>query len=125
MSTLKQSKVTSGEISNRLKLAEENERRISLARSRYLPVATRGAVLHFVLADLENLNPMYQFSLNWFINMFEQCIGVFDLTLSRDSTSEILSRDDEYMTLFVASDKAEMNCTTAMVGSGQSSKQCY
>lgn len=93
MSTLKQSKVTSGEIGNRLTLAEENERRISLARSRYLPVATRGAVLHFVLADLENLNPMYQFSLNWFINMFEQCIGMFDHTLSREFLSELSSSE--------------------------------
>lgn len=77
MSTLKQSKVMSSEIVKRLNLAEDNERRISNARRRYLPVATRGAVLHFVLADLENLNPMYQFSLEWFISMFEHCIGAY------------------------------------------------
>nr|XP_039247972.1 dynein heavy chain 6, axonemal-like [Styela clava] len=93
MSTLKQSKITSGEVSQRLKQAEENERRISHARSRYLPVATRGAVLQFVLADLEILNPMYQFSLSWFIKMFEQCIAhAHDTTNSSQPSSRRSSR---------------------------------
>uniref|UniRef100_H2YVP9 AAA+ ATPase domain-containing protein n=1 Tax=Ciona savignyi TaxID=51511 RepID=H2YVP9_CIOSA len=48
----------------------ENERRTEAARSRYMPVATRGAVLYFVVADLEVLNPMYQFSLQWFSEKF-------------------------------------------------------
>uniref|UniRef100_H2YVQ6 AAA+ ATPase domain-containing protein n=1 Tax=Ciona savignyi TaxID=51511 RepID=H2YVQ6_CIOSA len=43
--------------------------------SRYMPVATRGAVLYFVVADLEVLNPMYQFSLQWFSEKFILCIG--------------------------------------------------
>lgn len=85
IATLKQSKITSVEIVERLKLAEENERRISAARSRYLPVATRGAVLQFVLADLESLNAMYQFSLTWFIGMFQQCIGNSKSTTSISS----------------------------------------
>uniref|UniRef100_H2YVQ0 AAA+ ATPase domain-containing protein n=1 Tax=Ciona savignyi TaxID=51511 RepID=H2YVQ0_CIOSA len=46
-------------------------------RSRYMPVATRGAVLYFVVADLEVLNPMYQFSLQWFSEKFILCIGEF------------------------------------------------
>ena len=33
-------------------------------------VATRGAVLYFVLADLAGIDVMYQFSLSWFRNMF-------------------------------------------------------
>ncbi|XP_076809994.1 dynein axonemal heavy chain 6-like [Clavelina lepadiformis] len=72
--TLKQSKLTSAEVMERLRLSEENELRTDAARGRYLPVATRGAVLYFVLADLEILNPMYQFSLQWFTDMFIQCI---------------------------------------------------
>ena len=75
--TLKQSKLTSAEVMERLRLSEENELRTDAARGRYLPVATRGAVLYFVLADLEILNPMYQFSLQWFTDMFIQCICKF------------------------------------------------
>lgn len=76
--TLKQSKTTSSEVMQRLALSEENERRTEAARGRYMPVATRGAVLYFVLADLEVLNPMYQFSLQWFSEKFLQCISEFD-----------------------------------------------
>jgi len=75
ITTLKQSKLTSAEVLNRLQLSEENEAKTEAARGRYLPVATRGAVLYFVLADLEVLNSMYQFSLQWFTDKFLQCVG--------------------------------------------------
>ena len=38
-------------------------------------VATRGAVLYFVLADLAGVDFMYQFSLTWFQSMFVSCIN--------------------------------------------------
>ena len=75
ISTLRQSKLTSAEVMDRLKLSEENELKTEAARGRYMPVATRGAVLYFVVADLEVLSAMYQFSLQWFTDMFLQCIG--------------------------------------------------
>ena len=59
----------------RLQQSAENETKTEAARGRYLPVATRGAVLYFVLADLEVLNSMYQFSLQWFTEKFLQCVG--------------------------------------------------
>lgn len=37
-------------------------------------VATRGAVLYFVLAELSSINYMYQWSLPWFMNTFISCI---------------------------------------------------
>ena len=72
---LRKSDVTSEEVSDRLKASEKNEQRMEVARRKYLPVATRGAVLYFVIAELEGLNPMYQFSLQWFSLMFTKCIG--------------------------------------------------
>lgn len=39
-------------------------------------VATRGAVLYFVIADLAIIDVMYQFSLGGFQDMFRQCIGI-------------------------------------------------
>ena len=40
-----------------------------------LQVARRGAVLYFVLAELANMDVMYQFSLSWFQRMFATCIA--------------------------------------------------
>ena len=37
-------------------------------------VATRGAVLYFVLAELSSINYMYQWSLPWFMSTFISCI---------------------------------------------------
>ena len=41
----------------------------------YIQVATRGATLYFVLADLAGIDVMYQFSLDWFQDMFTATIS--------------------------------------------------
>ncbi|ESO83512.1 hypothetical protein LOTGIDRAFT_133247 [Lottia gigantea] len=64
--TLQKSKGIAGEIYSRVEQSEETEKKINIARKRYLPVATRGAVLYFVLAELATIDVMYQFSLSWF-----------------------------------------------------------
>ncbi|KAJ3125643.1 Dynein heavy chain 6, axonemal, partial [Physocladia obscura] len=74
INTLNQSKVTSAAIKERVSLAEKTEVEINTARERYRPVAIRGSVLYFVIADLAELDPMYQFSLKYFKNLFNQCI---------------------------------------------------
>lgn len=58
--------VTSGAIKTRLAEAEVTEEKINVARGKYLPVATRGSVMYFVVADMGNVDPMYQFSLKYF-----------------------------------------------------------
>lgn len=45
-----------------------------MTRQHYLPVATRGAIIYFTLVDLPSLNVMYQFSLQWFVNIFTGCL---------------------------------------------------
>lgn len=74
ISTLNNSKRTSGIIQERLKDAEETERSIDDAREEYRPAATRGSVLYFVIADLPLVGPMYQYSLTYFMNLFNYCI---------------------------------------------------
>ena len=37
-----------------------------------LQVAKHGSVLFFVIQDLANIDPMYQYSLSWFINLYIQ-----------------------------------------------------
>jgi len=51
-------------------VAEETERKIDEARMGYKPVAVHSTILFFSIADLANIDPMYQYSLVWFINLF-------------------------------------------------------
>ncbi|XP_053711973.1 dynein axonemal heavy chain 6-like isoform X3 [Synchiropus splendidus] len=72
--TLQESKVTSEAIKERLREAESTEEMINTARERYRPVATRGSVLYFVIASLSEIDPMYQFSLKYFKQLFNTTI---------------------------------------------------
>ncbi|KYO35065.1 hypothetical protein Y1Q_0000966 [Alligator mississippiensis] len=74
INTLQESKVTSGAIKTRLKEAETTEEKINAAREKYRPVATRGSVMYFVIASLSEIDPMYQFSLKYFKQLFNTTI---------------------------------------------------
>ncbi|KAL1769801.1 dynein heavy chain 14, axonemal, partial [Sigmodon hispidus] len=67
---LRKSKVTSNEISKRIKETEKAECEIEASRKNYLPIATRGALLYFVMTSLTQVEYMYQFSLEWFRQIF-------------------------------------------------------
>jgi len=43
---------------------------IDLTRSLYIPVAVNTSILFFCVDDLANIDPMYQYSLEWFVNIF-------------------------------------------------------
>lgn len=68
--------MTSAVISQRLKEAEATEEMISVARERYRVVAVRGSVLYFVVANMSEVDPMYQFSLKYFKQLFNNTIQV-------------------------------------------------
>ncbi|XP_054635035.1 dynein axonemal heavy chain 6 isoform X2 [Dunckerocampus dactyliophorus] len=74
VTTLQQSKVTSAAIKQRLEEAEATELMINNAREGYRSVATRGSVLFFVIASLSEIDPMYQFSLKYFKQLFNTSI---------------------------------------------------
>ena len=70
INTLAQSKVTSDDITEKVAEAEVTERDIDQTREKYRPVATRASVLFFCISDLAIVDPMYQYSLAWFISLF-------------------------------------------------------
>uniref|UniRef100_A0A670K7B3 Dynein axonemal heavy chain 6 n=1 Tax=Podarcis muralis TaxID=64176 RepID=A0A670K7B3_PODMU len=74
INTLQESKITSGAIKVRLVEAETTEEKINAAREKYRPVATRGSVMYFVIASLSEIDPMYQFSLKYFKQLFNTTI---------------------------------------------------
>ncbi|CAE7685039.1 DNAH1, partial [Symbiodinium sp. KB8] len=68
--TLAKSKVTSEDIKTQVAAAEETNMQIDATREQYRPVAFRASVLYFCIADLSGVDPMYQYSLQWFTNLF-------------------------------------------------------
>jgi dynein heavy chain, axonemal len=72
--TLATSKVKSQEITAKVQEAEITEKQIDESRNMYRPVAFRGAILYFCIADLGTVDPMYQYSLQWFRSLFVQAI---------------------------------------------------
>ncbi|KNC96829.1 uncharacterized protein SPPG_07663 [Spizellomyces punctatus DAOM BR117] len=75
INALTSSKVLSDDIAQKQRVAEETEKQIDLTRQGYRPIATHSSVLFFVIAELANIEPMYQYSLLWFINIFLQSIS--------------------------------------------------
>jgi dynein heavy chain len=70
---LSQSKVVSNEITVKQEIAEKTEKEIDEARLAYVPVSVQGSIHFFAVTDLATIDPMYQYSLPFFINMFTQC----------------------------------------------------
>ncbi|XP_060941446.1 dynein axonemal heavy chain 6 [Limanda limanda] len=88
--TLQESKVTSEAIKHRLQEAEATELMINAARERYRPVATRGSVLYFVVASLSEIDPMYQFSLKYFKQLFNSTIETSEKSNELEKRLQIL-----------------------------------
>ncbi|XP_066151500.1 dynein axonemal heavy chain 6 [Euwallacea fornicatus] len=72
--TLNESKETSAIIEARLAETEASEEEISIAREKYRSVATRGSVLYSVVAQLAEMDPMYQYSLKNFSQVLNHVI---------------------------------------------------
>ncbi|KAL4617872.1 dynein heavy chain 3, axonemal [Arapaima gigas] len=72
---LSSSKVLSEEISEKQKIASITEKEIDDTRMGYRPVAMHSSILFFCSSDLANIEPMYQYSLAWFINLYVQSIA--------------------------------------------------
>ncbi|CAF1941259.1 unnamed protein product [Rotaria magnacalcarata] len=67
---LEASKAKSTEIKIKMQAAEQTEKDIDITRAEYVPVAVNTQILFFCVSDLANIDPMYQYSLEWFTNIF-------------------------------------------------------
>ncbi|KAK2862756.1 hypothetical protein Q5P01_002289 [Channa striata] len=74
VNTLQTSRVTSAEVSEQVETSEQTEIKIDLAREAYRPCAQRASILFFILNDMGRIDPMYQFSLDAYINLFNLSI---------------------------------------------------
>ncbi|KAG6458751.1 hypothetical protein O3G_MSEX011030 [Manduca sexta] len=68
--TLEAIKIKSAEILIKVEDMERTTLEIEEARSGYVPVANRGQILFFCLSGMAGVDPMYQYSLEWFVKLF-------------------------------------------------------
>ncbi|XP_076299453.1 dynein axonemal heavy chain 10-like [Lasioglossum baleicum] len=68
--TLENTKSSANEVMRKLYLGEVTGADVNKLRDGYRTVAQRGAILFFVLADMATVNPMYQYSLISYVEVF-------------------------------------------------------
>jgi len=74
INTLGESKITSNKIQIKVKEAEKTAVVIAKTRESFTSVAFRVSQLFFTISDLAGVDPMYQYSLEWFIALFIKSI---------------------------------------------------
>lgn len=72
---LSASKLLTYEIINKQHIAKQTESEIDSVRNQYARVALYSSQLFFIISDLELIHSFYQFSLDWFLNLYELVSG--------------------------------------------------
>lgn len=67
---LDESKLLSEDIIRKQEATRETEDKIESFRHNYQSIAKHSASLYYCVTDLPNIDPMYQYSLTWFINIY-------------------------------------------------------
>lgn len=70
-----------------MKESEITEKEIDEKRENFRPVAFRAQLLFFCIVDLATIDPMYQYSLQWFQTLFDK--SVTDSTPSQETEERI------------------------------------
>ncbi len=70
--SLEKTKATANDITQRAAEAAQTALAVNELRELYRPAASRASLLFFIIGDLRQLNPIYQFSLKSFIGVFQR-----------------------------------------------------
>jgi dynein heavy chain len=71
---LTEAKNKSNLISEKQSVADQTEKTIDCIRMEYQDVSREASCLFFVICDLNYIDPMYQYSLSYYIDLFTQAI---------------------------------------------------
>eukprot|EP00796_Vickermania_ingenoplastis_P008995 gene8995-6317_t len=85
INALQTSKTTSDNIVKELQVVEETNAKISATREKYRPLATRGSLIYGVIADLAKVDPMYEYSLQFFKGLV---VSVLEATQKKAQAAE-------------------------------------
>ena len=77
---LSSSKTLANEIEFRQSGSEETAKKINEKRAEYKSISEYSSILFFCIADLAGIDPMYQYSLSWFVNLFVNSIDMSERT---------------------------------------------
>eukprot|EP00744_Colponema_vietnamica_P002637 GILI01004106.1.p1 GENE.GILI01004106.1~~GILI01004106.1.p1 ORF type:complete len:1989 (+),score=654.53 GILI01004106.1:157-5967(+) len=95
---LNDTKKTAEEIAEKIANATVTEENINVAREEFRPVAARGSILYFLVADMSNVNTMYQTSLAQFLSKFDEALNQSEKSLV---TAKRIVNIIEYSTLYI------------------------
>ena len=90
---LDESKVQSAAIKETLATAEVTARTINKERTSYHPIAVRGSILYFAIASLANIDSMYNYSLEYFLKLFNQRLNKSQTSKDINTRVDILIND--------------------------------
>lgn len=82
---------TKKEIGERKAISDETEKEIDKTRAYFVPVAFRASLLFFSIVDLNLVDPMYQYSLQWFQRLFANSVRNSEQTDDHVKRVEILN----------------------------------
>lgn len=71
---LQDTKKTTDYVNQQIAQAQQTEASINMTRENYLPVATRGSNIYFLITEMSMVNNMYQTSLKNFLDLFDSSI---------------------------------------------------
>ena len=98
--SLNQSKSTSDLIGEKVKQSQKTKGFIAKTRDRYQSVGFHVSQLFFCIADLASVDPMYQYSLEWYINLFN--IAIDNAEKDKDPVQRTKNLNDTFTyTLYV------------------------
>uniref|UniRef100_A0A665WGL3 Dynein axonemal heavy chain 3 n=1 Tax=Echeneis naucrates TaxID=173247 RepID=A0A665WGL3_ECHNA len=95
---LSSSKILSEKISEKQKIASVTEKEIDDTRMGYRLVAEQSSILFFCISELANIEPMYQYSLTWFISLYLYSIAN---SVKSDDVEERINNIVEHFTLCI------------------------
>lgn len=93
---LDSSKLLSTDIERKQAAARKTAIQIDEFRQSYRPIAKYSAALYYTVTDLPNIDPMYQYSLSWFINLYVVSIDTASKSKSLERRLGFLRRTFTY-----------------------------
>jgi len=100
LETLKNTKTECQQFTMQVEEQKRFSERIETTRSKFKPVAKRAAELYFCVSELSIIDPMYQFSLDWYLDIYRKAL---QSEIDKDSPDKLEFYKKKFMHLLFTS----------------------